>query len=68
MASGDVVNTTARLQSATPVDAILSRPDAAHAWLRPGREETVERSLAFFRSVGATDYIAEAEGLLSASA
>ena len=42
--------------------------DEAYARLRSRRAAEVERALAFFRSVGATRYIREAEALLAASA
>ena len=43
-----------------------ARPDEAEARLRAGGEH-VERALEFYRSVGATRYIREAEALLAAS-
>jgi tetratricopeptide (TPR) repeat protein len=46
---------------------IGSRPDAACAWLRAGREETVQLALDFYRSVGATRYVREGEALLAAA-
>jgi ATP/maltotriose-dependent transcriptional regulator MalT len=44
-------------------DRIGARPEAAHARMRAGDE--VERALDYFRSVGATAYIREAEALLA---
>ena len=42
--------------------------DEAHARLQSGEPQQVERALEFFRSVGATRHIREAEALLAASA
>ena len=42
--------------------------DEAYARLQSGEPREVERALAFYRSVGATRYIREAEALLAASA
>jgi class 3 adenylate cyclase len=47
---------------------IGSRPDEANARLLTGEEPEVRRALDFYRSVGATRYIREAESLLAASA
>jgi hypothetical protein len=47
---------------------IGSLPDEADARLRSGIESEVLRALEFYRSVGATRYIREAESLLAASA
>jgi hypothetical protein len=47
---------------------IGARPDEAEARLKAGDEVNVRRALEFWRSVGATRYIAEAESLLAASA
>jgi class 3 adenylate cyclase len=43
-------------------------PDEAFTRLRSGEPEQIERSLEFYRSVGAARYISEAEQLLAASA
>jgi hypothetical protein len=55
-----------------PAAATLSEigdvADEAYARLRTGEPAHVERALAFFRSVDATRYIEQAEGLLAASA
>ena len=59
--------------------AIGTRPDEAyarlrcaelfvHAGRRPAAEAQLDRALAFYRSVGATTYMGQAETLLSASA
>jgi hypothetical protein len=40
----------------------------AYARLQSGEPAQVERALAFYRSVGATRYVEQAEGLLAASA
>ena len=42
--------------------------DEAYARLRSGNDDQVRRSLAFYRSVGATRYIEEGEALLAATA
>jgi hypothetical protein len=47
---------------------IGSLPDEARARLRAGDADNVEKALAFYRSVGATRYIRQAEALLAASA
>jgi tetratricopeptide (TPR) repeat protein len=57
-------------ESATAADLLSElghRPAEAYACLRAGGEH-VRRALSFYRSVGATRYIAEAESLLTASA
>jgi len=45
-----------------------SRPDEAYARLLSAKETQVRRALDFYRSVGATRYVREAESLLAASA
>jgi hypothetical protein len=47
---------------------IGSLPDAARALLGAGDPESLGKALDFFRSVGATRYVREAESLLTASA
>jgi tetratricopeptide (TPR) repeat protein len=47
---------------------IGSLPDAARALLGAGDPESIGKALDFFRSVGATRYVREAESLLTASA
>jgi class 3 adenylate cyclase/tetratricopeptide (TPR) repeat protein len=47
---------------------IGSLPDEADARLRSGRDDQVRAALDFYRSVGATRYIREAEALLAATA
>ncbi len=47
---------------------IGSLPDEADARLRSGIETEIRRALEFYRSVGATRYIREAEAQLAASA
>jgi hypothetical protein len=47
---------------------IGSVPDEADAQLRSGDEAQVRKALAFYRSVGATRYVRQAESLLPASA
>jgi hypothetical protein len=45
-----------------------ARPDEAYVRLKAGDEVNVRRALDFWRSVGATRYVREAESLLAASA
>jgi hypothetical protein len=45
-----------------------SRPDEANARRLSGDETQVRRALDFYRAVGATGYIREAESMLAASA
>ena len=47
---------------------IGSLPDEAYARLRTREPEQVRRALAFYRSVGATAYLREAEALLATTA
>ena len=70
MASGDVVNTAARVQAAAPADGILVDETTYRATARAieyGEHAPVEAKGTFYRSVGATRYIREAEALLAAS-
>ena len=56
------------VDAADQLHAIGDQTDEAYARLRSGEPQQVERALDFFRSVGATRYIREAEALLAASA
>jgi class 3 adenylate cyclase/tetratricopeptide (TPR) repeat protein len=60
--SGDLGDAAERLKQ------IGSKTDEAEARLHSGKREQVELALEFYRSVGATRFIREAEGLLAASA
>jgi class 3 adenylate cyclase len=84
MASGDVVNTAARLQAGAPVNGILVDEATCRATERvieyeehevlisSGRrvegDAQLQRAIAFYRSVGATYYVREGEALLAESA
>ena len=56
------------VDAADQLHEIGDQTDEAYARLRSGEPQQVERALDFFRSVGATRYIREAEALLAASA
>ena len=56
------------LHAAELFSEIGSRPNEAYARLAKGDDANVRRALEFYRSVGATFYIARAEALLPASA
>jgi class 3 adenylate cyclase/tetratricopeptide (TPR) repeat protein len=65
----DVARAIVGGDAATAADLLAEighRPDEAYARLRSGGEDT-ERALAFYRTVGATRHIREAEALLAAS-
>jgi hypothetical protein len=55
------------VEAADLFSQIGSRPNEAYARLAAGDERSVRRALEFYRSVGATLYVARGEALLSAA-